>query len=187
MLPPARTLAFPACGVIPPLSAALCRLLADRAGRRAAASCRPDKLRFHRAFQDTAERVEASLTLTRVQREDDAELTRTVVLHQTYEAGQIYQVAYEQLPTVTVWPCVPFRQAQWRRYYVYAHRRSAWTCGAWPTAYGGRAAYSRPSGQSWQVLPCERYPDYVLLRKGALDCGALPNPCPPCAQPRRAP
>ena len=83
------------------------QVLADRARQEGGCFLPPDKLRFHRAFQDTAERVEASLTLTRVQREDDAELTRTVVLHQTYEAGQIYHVAYEQLPTVTVWPCVP--------------------------------------------------------------------------------
>lgn len=173
------TLAFPACGVIPPLSAALCQVLADRARQEGGCFLPPDKLRFHRAFQDTAERVEASLTLTRVQREDDAELTRTVVLHQTYEAGQIYHVAYEQLPTVTVWPCVPFRQAQWRRYYVYAHRAEC--LDVWGLADGvwRQGRVQQAQRQSWQVLPCERYPDYVLLRKGALDCGALPNPLPP--------
>lgn len=172
------TLAFPACGVIPPLSAALCQALTDCARREGGCFLVPDKLRFHRPFQETAERVEASLTLSRVQREDAAELTRTVVLHQTYEAGQIYHVPYEQLPTVTVWPCVPFRQAQWRRYYVYAHR--AESLDVWGLADGvwRQGRVQQAQRQSWQVLPCERYPDYVLVRKGALDCGALPNPLP---------
>ena len=80
---------------------------------------------------------------------------------------------------MTVWPCVPFRQAQWRRYYVYAHRAEC--LDVWGLADGvwRQGRVQQAQRQSWQVLPCERYPDYVLLRKGALDCGALPNPLPP--------
>lgn len=174
----AGTLSSPACGVIPPLSAALCQALAGCARQEGGCALAPDKLRFHRAFQEAEEHVDAALTLSRVQREDAAELTRTVVLHQTYAAGQIYHVTYEQLPTVTVWPCVPFRQAQWRRYYVYAHRADC--LDVWGLADGvwRQGRVQQAQRQSWQVLPCERYPDYVLLRKGALDCGALPNPLP---------
>ena len=174
------TLYEPACMALPPLSAALCQYLTEQGRTAEGCALAAEKMTFTRDFSAQPERVEAAFTLCRVQREAHAELTRTVVLHRVYTDRQIYHVPAEQLPTVTVWPCVPFRQAQWRWYHVYVHRTEALDVWGYAQGVWRQGRVQAAPGRSWQVLRTETCPDYLVLRKGALGCGALPNLLPPC-------
>lgn len=168
---------LPMCAALPPMSAELTRCLAEAMDEpeTVRVAFLPDSLCFaHHARPEGGEVIEAAFTL----RGKD-----TVRLSRAYAEGETCVLPAEEAPTIAVWPCIPFARGSWKSYYTYVHQAGEVTAEA---LSGGQwtpgERYQRTKGESvrrWSVQHTERYPAYLLMRKGSLCVGALPNLLPP--------
>lgn len=168
---------IPACTALPPLSAELTRCLAEAMDGPEAerVAFLPESLRFAcQALPEGGEGIGAEFTLRGAD---------TVRLHRLYREEEMCLMSAEEVPTVGVWPCIPFARDNWKSYYTYVHQAGEVTAEA---LSGGRwtpgTRHERQADgmvRRWSVQRTERYPAYLLMRKGSLCLGALPNLLPP--------
>lgn len=97
--------------VLPPLSAAFCSSLCSLPEGRTL--FRPDLLSFERG-ENNAIRVTLNLTGS-----------FTVHLHREYSESEIVNLYSHDIPTLAVWPNLPFARDDWHAYFVYAHLPSS--------------------------------------------------------------
>ena len=137
---------------LPPLSQSLCECLCAA----------PEALAMDQIYLIPEE--EGAVTATFLLRgEKEAALVRR------YERDEITVIA--DVPSVAVWPCVPFKKKDWRAYFVYLHGEGlevhALENGIW------RAC--RAENKPWAVLQTAEYPACLTVYQGDTCLGALPN------------
>ncbi len=148
--------------VLPPLSAAFARALCTL--EEGKTLLRPGFLRFER-LSGGAFRV--SLVL------DGAFPVRLV---RRYAEEEVVRLYAHDIPTVAVWPSVPFRPEEWHAYFVYAHLSEGFSLSVLPE--GGSFA-DLPSVSPGRFSACyESFPLCISLMKGDQTLGAVPNLLP---------
>ena len=175
---------------LPPLSPWLCGWLMDEAEKddALAASLLPGSLRFARA--PGSEAVQASFRIVCKRQGENAVLTNTVTFCRHYEEkngdGGIMRLSANQLPFVLSWPNVRLSKDLWKQYFIYAHRtdtvdvwvrqKGTWEQGIRRWVFEGNETGGKR--REWQTARAERFPSYVVLKKGAVTLGAIWNEAP---------
>lgn len=173
---------------IPPLSPWLSAWLMDQAelDDPFAARLLPESLSFIKDAETGA--VQASFCIACRKQGEDAMLTNSVTFCRSYAAqsgvGGVTELNAKALPFVVSWPNVRLSRDLWKQYFVYAHRpemidvwvrqESAWERGTFRQT-ADVSVRGRTRQRTWQTAATERYPSYVVLKKGALTLGALMN------------
>lgn len=137
---------------LPPLSQNLCECLYQA----------PQALAMDQIYLIPEE--EGAVTATFLLRgEKEAALVRR------YERDDITVMA--EVPSVAVWPCVPFRKRDWRAYFVYLHGEGvevhALENGLWKACC--------PEDKPSAVMQTAEYPACLTVYQGDTCLGALPN------------
>ena len=112
--------------------------------------------------------------------EEEGFVTASFLLRGTGEAALVRRyapediVTLEEVPTVAVWPCIPFADERWKAYFIYL--RGAGLTVKTLTEEGW--AEASPDERDYATLRTSRYPACLTVyREG--DClGALPNALP---------
>lgn len=153
------------CAVLPPLSAALAQCAAEATDGAALVT---------EGFAFTLENgaVRASMTLAG---------KRTLTLTRVYQADEIIRLAAEDVPTLAVWPSVPFAGGRWHAYYAYQHGGGLRT----QLLRGGQ--WISTEDRLFSVVETDHFPAMLLLRQGDFCLGALPNLLPPFEPDRTEP
>ena len=155
------------CAALPPLSPLAAKVLAGGVTLVA------DSFRMiHEHTEDDEDRTHATFALKG---------KRTVVFNRVYTMAETCVLAPENLPTVAVWPCVPFPEDAWRTYYVLAHKPApvdvtVLTDGEWSA---GEERVRKDV--AWSVAETAQYPSYICLSQEGASIGAVPNLLPPFA------
>ena len=112
--------------------------------------------------------------------EEDGSITASFLLRGTGETALVRRYAPEeivtldQIPTIAVWPCIPFADERWKAYFVYLHGAGvtvkALDDGGWIEA--------SPEGRDFAALRTTRYPVCLTVWQGETCLGALPNDLP---------
>jgi len=138
---------------LPPLSEKLCECLCAA----------PDALAMDQIYLIPEE--EGAVTATFLLRGD-----KEAALVRRYEQDEITVIA--DVPSVAVWPCVPFEKKDWRAYFVYLHGEGvelhALENGCWRAC---RTEGDKPSA----VMQTAEYPACLTVFQGDTSLGALPN------------
>lgn len=121
--------------------------------------------------------------------EEDGAVTASFLLRGAGEAALVRRYAPEEIitvpaaevPTVAVWPCLPFADERWRAYFVYL--RGAGLTVKVLTDEGWAEATA--DAQPFTTLRATRYPVCPLIFRQEECLGALPNALPGIA-PERA-
>jgi len=175
---------------IPPLSSWLAAWLMDEAEKdeHFSAKLATESLSFLR--DPVTGNIQASFRITCRKQGKDAVLINSVTFCRTYTTtpgmnGMITLTA-NQLPFVLAWPNVRLSTDVWKQYFIYAHNPGSvdiWVQrgGIWVQGALCRATDSNNGEQQhrlWQTATTERYPAYIILKRGALTLGALYNDAP---------
>ncbi len=122
----------------------------------------------------------------------DALLTNSVTFCRTYSlrqkgVGSVMELPASELPFVVSWPNLRMTPGLWKQYFVYTHYPEAvdvWvrqTVG-WAQGTLRQTTDTNSQGQQrvriWQTAVTERYPAYIVLRRGPMSLGALVNDTP---------
>jgi len=100
-----------------------------------------------------------------------------VHLVRVYTGEEVLHLYAHDIPTVALWPSVPFRPEDWRAYYLYAHLSPSWSASAL-TADGSWADLSQTSENRFAAA-LESYPAAFSLLAEGKTAGLLPNVLPP--------
>lgn len=160
--PPEETPVFQSDALLPPLSGemahALCRLPEGRT------MVRQGLLSFERAEENG---VKAILTL---------EGSFPVRLQRTYRADEIETLFAHDIPTLSVWPNLPFSPEDWKAYFVYANLSSAFGLDFF-TADGSSFSL-HPEGSPRLVSRVASFPLCFTFSKGGCSVGSILNLLP---------
>ena len=97
-------------------------------------------------------------------------------LSRTYREGEILFLYAHDLPTLALWPSVPFRAEQWQAYYVYAHLPDLYSVSVLPAGSSVPVPLVRAGSRFSAVF--SSFPDAFLFAKEDKTIGALPNLLP---------
>ena len=99
-----------------------------------------------------------------------------VHLVRAYAPEEVRHLYAHDIPTVALWPSVPFRRQDWHAYYVYAHLSAAWTV----SVLSADAAWAEvtPTSEDRCAAVFEAFPVCLSLRCGEQTAGLLPNVLP---------
>lgn len=178
------TLGARACYAVPPLSPGLCAFLTDAADADESGAPRLDLsgLRFLPAADGRS--VEAQLRVRRRVHSGGEAAESAVTLRRTYTLGDVLQTGAAivlpagEAPCVTVWPNVRLSPGLWKRYFLHVHQPQqvdAWALGTEGWTQGD---LRHAPGREWRNTCVDRFPAFVVLRRGALSLGALLNDAP---------
>lgn len=172
------------CYAVPPLSPRLCAWLMDAAD--ADDSCAPrldlSGLRFLPSTDGRS--VEAQLRVCRRASGGEEAAESAVTFRRTYTLGDALQTGAAivlpagEAPCVTVWPNVRLSPGLWKRYFLHVHQPQqvdAWALGTEGWTQGD---LRHAPGREWRNTCVDRFPAFVVLRRGALSLGALLNDAP---------
>ena len=146
--------------VLPPLSHEFARTLCRSA--RGQSLIQPGFLRFE--AEGSGVRAEIML-----------EGAFTMKLIRTYGPEEITAFYAHDLPTLALWPSMPFARDDWRAYYSYAHAPAEFSF----TAVSGTEEILM-GGEGLRQAACQReYPLCYLISHDGQEIGAVPNLLPP--------
>ena len=100
-----------------------------------------------------------------------------VHLVRVYAAEEVFHLYAHDIPTLALWPSVPFRPEDWHAYYLYAHLSSSWSASA--LSVNGAWTGLSETSESRCVAALESYPAAVSLLADGKTAGFLPNVLPP--------
>ena len=162
--------------VLPPLSASFGRVLCLLPEGRTL--LKPGMLSFERLRNEPAASDSFRVTLTL----DGVFPVRFV---RVYAPEEIFHLYAHDIPTVALWPSVPFRPEDWHAYYVYAHITPPYTVSvlAESGVFSDPAATSE--GRFTAVL--DTFPVCFAFSSGDKTIGILPNVLPRPLLPDAAP
>lgn len=156
----------PSDAVLPPLSpgfaSSLCRLPEGRT------LLSEGFLRFHRSDENS---IKVTMLL---------EGRFPVRLIRTYSEEEILNLYSHDIPTLAVWPDLPFAQEDWKAYYIYASLPSSLEL-----SMITEKDESDVSGDSSRAVTCSpSFPLCFFLKAAGRSVGAVPNllPCPETAK-----
>ena len=150
----------PADAVLPPLSAAFCEMLCRSSEGRTLLE--PGLLRFERE----SGQITALLTL---------EGAFTLRLIRTYGEEEILSLYAHDMPTLALWPSIPFPEGSWQAYFVFAH----WTEGFRVTAAAQDGKeYSLSGAAPRAVQAMNSFPVSFSFWQEDRCIGSLPNLLP---------
>ena len=153
--------------VLPPLSPelghALCTLPEGRT------LLHPGFLRFERFRSDNEESDSFRVTLT---------LDGIFPVHfiRIYSPDFILRLYSHDIPTVALWPSVPFRKDDWHAYYVYAHIKPAYSVSVLAGSGGFHELSATSEDRCVSVL--DTFPVCLSLSFEGKSAGILPNILP---------
>ena len=156
--------------VLPPLSADFCASLCRYPEGRTL--IRPDLLSFERKEEGV---IRVILTL---------EGRFTVRLVHDYPEQEIIRLYSHDIPTLAVWPNLPFAEEDWHAYFIYAGLSSSMYLQAF-CADGG--SVSSAEGESRSVCRSGSFPLSFTLYREDRSLGSLPNVLPAPAADRTEP
>ena len=148
--------------VIPPLSPEFGDLLSRLPEGRTL--LHPGLLSFERNMNDT---VRVTLTL---------DGTFPIHLVRVYKPEEILNLYSHDIPTVAIWPSVPFPTEEWKAYYIFAHMSDPYTASA--LSESGSAAELLQTSQDRYVAVLESFPVCISLYREGKTVGILPNVLP---------
>ena len=97
-------------------------------------------------------------------------------LSRTYGEEEIIFLYAQDLPTLALWPSVPFREDHWQTYYIYAHLPELFSVSVIPAGSSDPAAVEA-AGVRWSAV-FRRFPAAFLFCREDKTIGALPNLLP---------
>lgn len=155
---------IPDDAVIPPFSTAFASALCETESGRTLMS--PDLLDFRRE----GESIRVSILLHAA---FDVRLTRI------YQPEEIIYLYSDDIPTVAIWPAIPFAKNDWKAYYSFGHMPGGFTLSA---ILNGRVLPLPHSGDRYanETAVC---PACFILKRDGCSVGALPNILPGPALP----
>lgn len=146
--------------VLPPFSPAFAKALCLLPEGRTL--FQPDFLKFKQAENGS---ICCTLTL---------EGAFTLRLSRVWNGSEIHRLYAHDLPTVALWPSVPFAHDAWHAYFAYAHFRDSWKIGVvtnddpiWLTGTGHR-----------HIRQFDSFPMCFIFELDGCFAGALPNLLP---------
>ncbi len=151
----------PADSVLPPLSPSLCNALCRLPEGKT--MIRPGMLSF-----DHAENNAVKVTLL-LEGSFDVRLTRV------YSEEEIVRLYAHDIPTLSVWPDLPFDPEDWKAYFIYSSLPAGFSVSA-GTADGGTVSSSEDTERS--VCRSASFPLAFSLFRGTQSAGAVPNILP---------
>ena len=125
---------------------------------------RPGMLRFERNMNDT---FRVTMTL---------DGSFPVHLVRVYDADEILYLYSHDIPSVAVWPSVPFPAEDWKAYYVYAHLPESYTASVLPE--GGVPTSLVPSSAGRFTASLDSFPVSISLFRNEKSIGVMPNVLP---------
>ena len=99
-----------------------------------------------------------------------------VHLIRVYDDADVRHLYAHDIPTVALWPSVPFRPLDWRAYYVYAHLSSSWSASVL-TADGAWSSLSE-TAEGRFTAALESFPAALALSSEEKTAGLVPNVLP---------
>ena len=93
-----------------------------------------------------------------------------------YPAEEILKVYSDEIPTVAVWPYVPFQPEQWRSYDLYLHRSALIRISV--LSEDGTEKEAPETDDLRSVISMTSFPLCLLFHIGSKSAGALPNLLP---------
>ena len=99
-----------------------------------------------------------------------------VHLVRVYSQDEILHLYSHDIPTVALWPSVPFRPQDWRAYYVYAHITEAYSVSVLPAS--GAWTEIPLTSDSRRAAVLDAFPLCFSLSMGEKTAGILPNVLP---------
>ncbi len=131
----------------------------------------PSFLRFEKKFSNS---VLVTVTL---------EGNFTLRLTRKYEENEILSLYAHHLPTLAVWPSVPFAPDAWHSYYVYARLSDPLRCAV--TVSPENPLQEMSGNMPRRILPLRSFPLCFVLYHQEKSVGALPNLLPRPEIPRK--
>ncbi len=131
----------------------------------------PSFLRFEKKFSNT---VQVTVTL---------EGNFTLRLTRKYEENEILSLYAHHLPTLAVWPSVPFAPEDWHAYYVYARLSDSLRCAV--TVSAEDPLREMEGNMPRRVMSLPSFPLCFVLYHQEKSVGALPNLLPRPEIPRK--
>ncbi len=107
----------------------------------------------------------------------------TLRLSRVYREREILSLYAHDLPTLAVWPSVPFAPEDWHAYYLYAHLAEALRLSV--TISEERPCEPVSGAGFRRVMSVPSFPLCFILHQGEKSIGALPNLLPPPEIPRK--
>lgn len=99
-----------------------------------------------------------------------------VHLIRIYKPEEVVHLYSHEIPTVALWPSVPFRPDQWHAYYVYAHLQNHWSVSACTASLDYMVLDSVNDERFTTVF--ETFPLCFSFFRDGKTAGALPNVLP---------
>ncbi len=100
----------------------------------------------------------------------------TLRLTRVYGEEETLFLYAHDLPTLALWPSVPFRPEHWRAYYVYAHLPEFYSVSVLPAGASVPVPVEKSGSRCAGVF--REFPSAFLFSKGEQTIGALPNLLP---------
>ena len=147
--------------VLPPLSPSLCNALCRLPEGKT--MIRPGLLSFEHTGNNA---VKVTLTL---------EGSFDVRLVRVYSDEEIVHLYAHDIPTLSVWPDLPFDPEDWKAYFIYSSLPAGFSISA-GTADGGTVSSQEDSGRS--VCRSASFPLSFSLYRGSSSAGSVPNILP---------
>ena len=97
-------------------------------------------------------------------------------LVRVYSPDEILHLYAHDIPTVAIWPSVPFRPEDWHAYYVYAHMSGTYSASVLSAA--GVWSEIPPTSEDRRIAVLESFPVCLSLFKDGKCSGLLPNILP---------
>ena len=148
--------------VLPPLSPEFCRILCRLPEGRTL--LQPGLLAFERREDDS---LRVTLTLDGM---------FPVHLIREYLQEEILYLYAHDIPTIAVWPSVPFRPEDWKAYFVYAHLPETFSVSVLSES-GGYTDVPVTNGER-HVAILESFPACAALFRENRSAGVIPNILP---------
>ena len=159
----AETNVFASDALLPPLSAGFGEILCLTAEGRTL--LQPGLLKFERADDDISFRV--TLTL------DGA---FPIHLIRDYSSDEILYLYAHDIPTIALWPSVPFPREDWNAYFVYAHCKEPYSVSV--LAEGSSFSELTNTNNDRYVGAFKSCPVCISIARGEHTIGILPNILP---------
>lgn len=99
-----------------------------------------------------------------------------VHLVRIYPSEQVLSLYAHDIPTLALWPSVPFRPQDWHAYYVYAHLSAPFSVSVLASSGSWSEAFATSEGRYAAVL--DSFPACFSLSRGNSTAGILPNILP---------
>ena len=138
-------------------------------------------------------RVLLDESFLRFERKTDSVIRVTVTLNgafpfqliRDYPETEIVHLYSHDIPTLAVWPSIPFRSGSWNAYFVYAHCADSWSVSVLPE---GGCLEELPETSPSRRADCLRaFPVCFALYRDGLSAGCIPNLLPEPASDVSAP